>query len=1234
MKILAIRGENIASLVGPFAVEFDQVPLAEQGLIAITGKTGSGKSTLLDCLCLALYEQVPRFEDQSRTVEIGEEADDKLKANDVRNLVSRGQANAMAEVEFLSHDDKRYLVRWQVRRARNQASGRWQSSSRELIDLTSQVPFSANKREFQQYVTDLIGLDYGQFRRSVMLAQGDFAAFLKAPEDQRSALLEQMTGTALYSQISAQVYQTYKEHAQALDHLKSQIEQTHLLDDSAVGELDQQLATAVERQQQLRQLEQSNRVLNRQLLDLDNANDKVKKVQARLSQQQEGEQNINHQRHQLALLNKVQPLRQSFERKVQLQDSLAQVNEQYQQVVHEHEQQSQELDTLKLKQTDAQHQLNEFHIQQRHRQSELEQARQLEQRQKLYQDDLMGLQQDVQHKQYTVQSAANQLNKLKEQYQRLAEAESETQNWLDEKSIQGLWLKQQGEITHLLEDYQRLEQQHRLQHEQQLQLKRLKEQISQIRSYKHELEQSIVRLNEQCDALSPSVGQEQQLREQYQSLHSELAQAQKRQNRLYHAIQLTEQWQDSLHQSQHYQSVLNELIKSQHDSQEKLQQIVPRIDELNQQYLSARQVVEFNDYRRELVPDSPCPLCGSTHHPYVEQQTPEESIIRQLYARLESLYNEQSLLRAQRLSAENQIPQLKEQLLHLSRHQHQLQDDRAPWLAALELPDSTPLEQLHQLYDQVDEQLVILSQNNQQLELQWQQMDQSLQRLKVLERDIEQIREHNQQMDTKLQLALQQQKQLTDDLNKHAENNDLQTQLQSVHQQLDELFNSIDWQELLVRVGVSGFITWLKEQIVYYQSILSQSEKMQSQQQALSNQIDQQSVQLKYAEQSFNASSSQISEKRHQLDELLQTAKSLLDGLSVDQWLEQTRQRQNTLEVALADLNQQLELQSRRVTQLLTRREYLSEHSEKLSKELASCQQYWQTQLKTFALSHEQAEQLLALTTVDIDAIRMQIQQYEQQLIALQTELEQAKQLAAEQLMTVQEFQQSIDQQLQQLSINGGIQALKEQLAAQEELIYQLRSQLDQNSKAHQQFKQLNDTYQGRLQACAVWEELNQLIGSANGAKFRIFAQQLTLDKLLYEANHQLLELAPRYQLQRIPGQSLALQVVDLDMGDEVRSLASLSGGETFLVSLALALALSAMSSRNLKIQSLFIDEGFGSLDPQSLDVVLSCLDKLQSKGRQVTAISHVQTMVERISAKISLQSLGSGRSRLQTLVD
>ncbi|MCA1975135.1 MAG: exonuclease, partial [Caenispirillum sp.] len=160
-----------------------------------------------------------------------------------------------------------------------------------------------------------------------------------------------------------------------------------------------------------------------------------------------------------------------------------------------------------------------------------------------------------------------------------------------------------------------------------------------------------------------------------------------------------------------------------------------------------------------------------------------------------------------------------------------------------------------------------------------------------------------------------------------------------------------------------------------------------------------------------------------------------------------------------------------------------------------------------------------------------------------------------------------------------------------------------------------------------LWAALNDVIGSANGDKFRRFAQSLTLDRLLMLANRHLEELTARYVLQRAPGGELDLQVVDREMGDEVRGVGSLSGGERFLVSLALALGLASMSGERSLVESLFIDEGFGALDADSLDVALSALEALQATGRKVGVISHVQAMVDRIGVQIRVAKAGGGRS-------
>jgi exonuclease SbcC len=161
------------------------------------------------------------------------------------------------------------------------------------------------------------------------------------------------------------------------------------------------------------------------------------------------------------------------------------------------------------------------------------------------------------------------------------------------------------------------------------------------------------------------------------------------------------------------------------------------------------------------------------------------------------------------------------------------------------------------------------------------------------------------------------------------------------------------------------------------------------------------------------------------------------------------------------------------------------------------------------------------------------------------------------------------------------------------------------------------------------WQELNEIIGSADGSKFRTIAQQVSLDVLLQYTNQQLQQLAPRYRLKRLPN-SLNLVVNDCDMGDEIRSIYSLSGGETFLVSLALALGLASLTSNRVRIESLFIDEGFGSLDPETLNLAMGALTQLESQGRKVGVISHVPEMADAIPVQIKIKKGRNGASRIE----
>ncbi|HEX9289653.1 MAG TPA: SbcC/MukB-like Walker B domain-containing protein, partial [Anaeromyxobacteraceae bacterium] len=164
------------------------------------------------------------------------------------------------------------------------------------------------------------------------------------------------------------------------------------------------------------------------------------------------------------------------------------------------------------------------------------------------------------------------------------------------------------------------------------------------------------------------------------------------------------------------------------------------------------------------------------------------------------------------------------------------------------------------------------------------------------------------------------------------------------------------------------------------------------------------------------------------------------------------------------------------------------------------------------------------------------------------------------------------------------------------------------------------------------WAALSDVIGSADGKKLKVFAQSLTLDALLAAANHHLVDLAPRYRVMRVPGTDLDLQIVDDDLGAEVRSVNSLSGGESFLVSLALALGLSSLSTRAVRVETLFVDEGFGTLDRDTLDHAVVALEGLHARGRTVGIISHVPELQERLGVQVRVEPVGTGRSRVVTM--
>ncbi|MBK9247984.1 MAG: AAA family ATPase [Ignavibacteria bacterium] len=213
MKICSVSFLNINSLQRTHSIDFEAFPLSESGLFLLSGPTGAGKTSILDAITVALYDDIPRY-----------------RTNDIREIMSRGTYECWAEVEFESNG-KRYRSKWSAHRARKKATGEFQPKKMELTELPAGTIIESYLSKVPAEVERITGLSCDQFLRSMMLAQGDFSAFLKAKENERADLLDKMVGTSQYSAISMEAFKKASDEKQKLAELSAKIDESRLISD-------------------------------------------------------------------------------------------------------------------------------------------------------------------------------------------------------------------------------------------------------------------------------------------------------------------------------------------------------------------------------------------------------------------------------------------------------------------------------------------------------------------------------------------------------------------------------------------------------------------------------------------------------------------------------------------------------------------------------------------------------------------------------------------------------------------------------------------------------------------------------------------------------------------------------------------------------------------------------------------------------------------------------------------
>lgn len=1250
MKILALRGENLASLSHPFAIDFTQGVLGSAGLFAITGNTGAGKSTLLDAICLALYDQMARFvANKKNQAEIGRAEDaDRLKANDVRHILSRGKASGFAEVDFVGVDGQIWRARWQLRRARNRPDGKYQKQERSLECLSSQQLHAGNKRDVQELIDQQVGLNWEQFRRAVILPQGEFAAFLKASVDERSALLERMTGTELYSELSVAAYERGKQEREKLAALEARRQEIAPLDAQSKAALLEQLNQGQQRLQQLRSwLEQGRQLQSLQQQEHEQALHLHDAEQSLLRREQEW-QGAQEARSQLLLVEKAQVARPIFDELARtllelnsLEAEMSALQQRLEEVNGADQYWSQQL-------TLQQQKLRQLESEIRLRQPELNEARELDgllQEKERQWRELEPQQQELQQQltQGRLGLEAGQLRQQERQRQL-----AELTQWLERHQSTGrVAHKWQPLFNALREAWQDRRRQLQWRNElrelllvqedkQQLQVRL--EQAWQQAKHQHQLG---------CEQLQ-QLEQEHPIAELEEAQHA-LQLAQRLMERSRQLRELAEQSGQLERHRQEQQLVLSHLQSRTQELALLEQELLPELQRLREQLtLSARELQQahasqsLQEYRAHLAEGEPCPLCGSPSHPWAHQQAPSEGVLQRLMAQQGFL----QLHVEQRQHALTQCQVQQQQLAEQEQRQLQLLTQLEGQRLQLSLRWESLREGTEGLLPPWPEQpadwlgvVATLARLQQESLMQWQQQREGWELRRQWQAQQQLVRQQVEQLQ---QQALAAERHLQDLLRQQTE---LQTLRQGLEQQLAHLAErlQLNEQSLEEQLGHQQWRGWLErgdgeraieqwrqecQEFLLYEEQWQRLEQSHQQAQpelaALAAQQESGLRQFQQQERALQQLQQQLSALRLRREQCLGGRASAEVELEWQQRLEQLRE-------ALAQSQRQQQSYSEQKASAAATLESLRQRQQQVTAQRREALRSWLRHEQQLAIPEYELQRLLSFPVEWLREERVRLKGLEDALKEAQTQL-------AERLRTMTQQQERTQQALAALpdEAQGSAAACGEWLARcqaeQQSLegeLFEWRRQWLQAEEGEQQQAQLAEEIAAQQALAERWGGLAELIGSASGAKFRTFAQSLTLERLLLVANEHLGELAPRYQLQRVPGTDLALQAIDRDMGDEIRGVESLSGGESFLVSLALALGLASLSSRETQVESLFIDEGFGTLDPESLDTALACLDSLQSSGRQIGVISHVQTMVERIGVQIRIEALGGGESRV-----
>lgn len=1200
MKILKVVINNIHSIKGKYTIDFVNGILGDAGLYAITGQTGAGKSTILDAITLALYGMTNRHG----------------KGNSDAEIITRNEKESFSETYFEINDCE-YMARWSVSVNRNNNLNKAERKICKVINGEIGEVLGDQKKNTQSVINDIVGLTFEQFTKSVLLAQNNFSAFLKADANERAEMLSKITGTQIYEEVSKAVYEKFKVVESELQMLKSQLKNDLLSEEELTILNESIIANEL-------LIQENKKLLDTFLIKINWLND----IETNTKELQKQEQNLTKLNQQLlgnaGLFEKLS----IYNKAKSIEFDLVNFDEKSKKVTENSEaltllsksiqDKSEALELARKSLQVIEIEFGNVNVELDEKLPKIKKASGflIEKRQKELQ--VVEFKSTLEQLETSLSSANDVFAKTKSFIGNIENEISQKESELKTVSVFSNWETERPLYGEKYSQIKRL----------QIEIDALESvnksiEIEKIKIQNLQLENELIGFIDEENLIFNQLENIQAKRKTFlpiSELNVQKAEIQAKINSCNKLKLDFEKYESVIPQVNSFTEKNKQDIHSLNQLNNDLMNEKEKLALLNQNKFLQSKIASLEEHRKHLVDGEECPLCGSIEHPFVTLNFDKSSNdvdvkIKESEIRInEILVNKSSL--------EKQISSTEIEIKHLENQQKELQVNIVNIKAEIGFEEFLTIEQIEKY----------LFQNNQlQIDL-----EHSITELTILNEEYERLNEKYSALKTLNEQRKLDKLELVNKLALLEQTIANESKLKLEKQaSIDDCFEEID--KILVQYKLTLPSKTIKEIEILGKSVSEQFGKWKLAFEFI------ESNKLLFVQHQNELEKSQI--------QMANTSKEITNIKAKLGVLENDLQ-ELTKQIHILTKGFQLEIPEQEEVRIRTILEAFSSKMKTINAEISGNEVYIQENLKKekqLKLEIE-ADKVAVLNLANslnvflaennfqnIQSIR-EILKFEEidPIQVLKAELEQAKQQALGAQNSISEKLHSLKNQNITSENVEELSRIKNELEFNQNELVQLvggdKEKLRRNKAEEESNLETKHKIENQNLVYQKWQQLNDLIGSADGKKFKKFAQDFTLSLLVQHANKHLKVMFNRYELVKTDDSAeMELQIKDKNFFDALRNINSLSGGETFLVSLSLALGLSDLASKNTKIRSLFIDEGFGTLDPENLNNALDALELLrQTDDRQIGIISHVEELKKRIHTQIQVNKISAEYSSIQ----